>query len=274
MTLTDTVPDQVVKLYETDVAHHLFALKDHQTATMVLQAFLKKLPSHLPRLHIVLDGLDECHDGDQMRSSLSRLISTDTYGLIKWFFTSRPESEIQKMAYQVKAEEIVPSAAVLINDITRYLQDRTTRDDYPMCCVESWAAASEGNFLWMSLMLKILVGMDLTCDEEIDEELNKFPSGLAGCYLRSIQQLSLRSKPHQELARRIFAILVVAEQPLHLSELSNYLGIREGAEDFSAKRIPKLALIEDLCSHLVVFDRVSKGNDKDPLLKLAHKSVQ
>lgn len=274
MTLTDTVPDQVVKLYETDVAHHLFALKDPQTATMVLQAFLKKLPSHLPRLHIVLDGLDECHDGDQMRSSLSRLISTDTYGLIKWFFTSRPESEIQKMAYQVNAEEIVPSATVLINDITRYLQDRTTRDDYPMCCVESWAAASEGNFLWMSLMLKILVGMDLTCDEEIDEELNKFPSGLAGCYLRSIQQLSLRSKPHQELARRIFAILVVAEQPLHLSELSNYLGIREGAEDFSAKRIPKLALIEDLCSHLVVFDRVSKGNEKDPLLKLAHKSVQ
>lgn len=68
--------------------------------------------------------------------------------------------------------------------------------------------------------------------------------------------------------------MTVAEQPLHLSELSNALGIRKGAEDHSDKRVPKLPLIEDLCGQLVIFDRVSKGSQRDPLLKLAHKSIQ
>jgi hypothetical protein len=69
-------------------------------------------------------------------------------------------------------------------------------------------------------------------------------------------------------------MLTVAEQPLRLSELSNALGIRKDAEDHSSKRVPKLPLIEDLCSPLVIFDRVSKGSQRDPLLKLAHKSIQ
>jgi hypothetical protein len=270
MTQMNTIPDQVMKLYEADVANHVFALRDHQTAIMVLQAFLN-LPS---RIYIVLDGLDECYDGLLMRSSLSRLASTHTYGVVKWFFTSRNEKEIQIMAHQLGSAEIEPSEAVVITDIKRYLEDRTTRDDYPLCCLESWADASGGNFLWISLMLNILVGMDLTCDEEIEEELKRFPTGLTGCYLRSLEQLSLRSKQHQALARRIFTMLVVAEQPLHLSELSNALGIREGADYYSAGRVPKLPLIEELCSHLVIFDRASKGNQGDPLLKLAHKSVQ
>lgn len=68
--------------------------------------------------------------------------------------------------------------------------------------------------------------------------------------------------------------MVVAKQPLHLSELSNALGIRENSEDYSPKRIRKAALIESLCSHLVIFDRTVKGRENDPLLKFAHKSVK
>jgi hypothetical protein len=68
--------------------------------------------------------------------------------------------------------------------------------------------------------------------------------------------------------------LVVAEQPLHLSELSNALGIRENSEDYSPKRIPRRDLIESLCSHLVIFDRTIRGRENDPLLKFTHKSVK
>jgi hypothetical protein len=270
LTQTLEIPDQVVKLYEADVANHVFTLSNPRTAVLVLQAFLK-LPD---RIHIILDGLDECHDGPLMRSSLSHFMSTHTYGIVKWFFTSRNENEIRIMARQVRAAEIEPSPSLVIRDIKIYLEEKTTRDDLPECCVESWADASEANFLWISLMLNIMVGEDLTCEEEIAEELEKFPMGLTGCYLRSLEQLLLRSKQQQELARKIFALLVVAEQPLHLSELSNALGIREGAEDYSAQRVPKADLIEDLCAHLVTFDRTSSGSEKDPLLKLAHKSVQ
>jgi len=270
LTQTLEIPDQVMNLYEADAANHVFTLSNPRTAVLVLQAFLK-LPD---RIHIILDGLDECHDGPLMRSTLSHFMSTHTYGIVKWFFTSRNEHEIRIMARQLQVAEIEPSPPLVIRDIKRYLEEKTTRDELPECCVEGWADASEANFLWISLMLNIMVGKDLTCEEDIAEELEKFPAGLTGCYLRSLEQLLLRSKQQQELARKIFALLVVAEQPLHLSELSNALGIREGAEDYSAQRVPKDDLIEDLCAHLVIFDRISCGNEKDPLLKLAHKSVQ
>jgi hypothetical protein len=270
LTQTNEVPDQVMKLYEADVENHILALRDLQTAILVLQAFLK-LPS---RIHIIIDGLDECREGPIMQNSLFRLMSTTTYGIVKWFFTSRNEKDIRTMAHQLRAAEIEPSPAVVISDIKTYLESWKTKAGLRPCCIESWAVASDGNFLWMKLTLEILAGMDLTCEEEIEEELEKFPTGLAGCYLRSLERLSQRSKQQQELARRIFTTLVVAEQPLHLSELSNYLGIRVGAQDYSVKRVPRLSLIEDLCSHLVVFDRIAKGNEKDPLLRLAHKSVQ
>jgi hypothetical protein len=68
--------------------------------------------------------------------------------------------------------------------------------------------------------------------------------------------------------------LVFALQPLHLSELSNALGVRPGAQDFSSKALPKAGLIEEICGPMVVFDRVSKGSKDDPLIKLAHKTVQ
>jgi hypothetical protein len=35
-----------------------------------------------------------------------------------------------------------------------------------------------------------------------------------------------------------------------------------------------LQLIEELSSNLIVFDRTSKGSQNDPLLKIAHKSIQ
>ena len=74
--------------------------------------------------------------------------------------------------------------------------------------------------------------------------------------------------------RKIFAMLVVAEQPLHLSELLNALSTRDSATDYVEKRTPRPELVGNLCGALLTFDHVSKGSEDDPLLKLAHKSIQ
>ena len=68
--------------------------------------------------------------------------------------------------------------------------------------------------------------------------------------------------------------MVVSEQPLRLSELSNALSTRENTEDYSSKRVLYPSLVEELCGTLLTFDRDSKGTRDDPLLKLAHKSIQ
>ncbi|KAF7509053.1 hypothetical protein GJ744_008448 [Endocarpon pusillum] len=69
-------------------------------------------------------------------------------------------------------------------------------------------------------------------------------------------------------------MIVGAAQPLHLSELSHALATSEDLMDYTAQRIPRFHLIEELCSNLILFDRTSKGSESDPLLKVAHKSIQ
>ena len=76
------------------------------------------------------------------------------------------------------------------------------------------------------------------------------------------------------MSRRIIVFLIVAQQPLRLSELSNALAIRLDANDYSRDRVPRLSLIQDLCGHFVTFDYSKRGSSHDPLLKLAHKSIQ
>ena len=68
--------------------------------------------------------------------------------------------------------------------------------------------------------------------------------------------------------------MIVAKQPLKLSELSNALAIRIGAEDHSDRRVPRPALIQDLCGHFVTLDLENRGSSSDPILKLTHKSIQ
>jgi hypothetical protein len=193
LALSDTIPDAVLKLYEEDV----LTLQNEDTAVVVLQAFLKQAS----RVHIVLDGLDECNDRLLMKNVFSRLMTSDTYGLVKWFYSSRDELDLRSLTQQIGASRINASREHIMVDIEKYISEHTTTSEHQFGCIHYWTAASEGNFLWISLMLRTLTGTDLTCNEDIQQELEKFPKGLVGCYLRSLQQLLSRPEPHQELAR-------------------------------------------------------------------------
>lgn len=272
LTHSDTLPDKVQRLYEEDVMNHCFKLNDIKVAVEVVGALMKQVS----RVHIVVDGLDECQDRQQLFDSIGRLLETKTYGIVKWFFASRQEHDIGANMRNHGVTEIEAPRDSLMGDIRQYVADQFKHKLDHDCkgCIEHWTAESEGNFLWVTLMLRIMEGEDLTCEEEIEEQLNKFPEGLTGCYMRSLAQLSKRPERHQQLARRIFTMIVGAVQPLHLSELSHALATAAGLTDYSPKRVRRLQLIQELCSNLVVFDRTSKGSKNDPLLKIAHKSIQ
>jgi len=261
---SDPIPDKVKRLYEEDVTNHIFKLQHLHIAVEVVEELIKQIP----RVHIIVDGLDECESRPDL--IVSRLLSVKTYGIVKWFFASRPEPEIRTAMRKHDVTELEAPQDSLMSDIGKFVADRLNRD----CCIEHWTTKSEGNFLWVTHMLRILEGDDFTCEEEIEEELNKFPKGLTGCYIRSLARLSKRSESHQRLARRIFTMVVGAIQPLRLSELSHAVAASSGGPDYSTTRLPKLELIQELCSSLVVFDRTSKGGEDDPLIKVAHKSIQ
>ncbi|KAF2455724.1 hypothetical protein BDY21DRAFT_365446 [Lineolata rhizophorae] len=204
---TDSVPDKVQRLYEEGVMNHRSQLNNMDAAVEVVEALIKQLSC----IRIIVDSLDKCQDRPQLFDSWHRLSNVKTYGIY--------------IAQQFKGR--------LDHDCER--------------CILHWTAESEGNFLWATLMIRIMEGEDLTCEEEIEGKiegkLHKFPKGLTGCYLRSLAQLSKRPERHRQLARKIFTVLVGAAQPLHLSELLHVLAATPGSLDYSPKRVPKPQLV-------------------------------
>ena len=170
------------------------------TALKLVRALLFKCD----RVHIVVDGLDECHDRHRLLllATLFDLSKCKLYGVVKWFFTSRNEPDIVPLMREAEAIEIQPSEKSIEHDIKLYLQNEMRSIDKCTYQIDYWTAAAEGNFLWSRLMLQIMKGDESSCEEEIDEALRKFPKGLTGCYARSLEQLSeVLSPAHQELAR-------------------------------------------------------------------------
>ncbi len=97
-----------------------------------------------------------------------------------------------------------------MQDIMRFLNTRSDAneggrgdddDDRGHVCVQYWTAASEENFLYSRLMSDILCGAGVTCSDEIHDQLQRFPPGLTGCFLRCVDRISRLTRPERGLAR-------------------------------------------------------------------------
>ncbi len=196
----DDTPDQVQELYREEVNRHSERLSDPETAIKVITAFL----DYIPRVHIVVDGLDECQGkDDEYLGPFSELLCYSATGITKWFITSRREPPIRIFMQNAKVIEICPSKKQIEQDITTYLEARRNEMKIQKCeeCVARITAKSDGNFLYSALMFRILCDDSGMCDEEIHEELSSFPDGLGDLYKRCIAKINERQAPHRDFAR-------------------------------------------------------------------------
>ena len=113
MALHDSVPESVQQLYQADAMSHCSKLNDTRTAVKVIKGLVKQIP----RVHIVIDGLDECRNPVEMLPILRLLAEAKTYGIVKWLFTSRPERQIRTELLRSDAVEISAPMQSLTNDI-------------------------------------------------------------------------------------------------------------------------------------------------------------
>ncbi|KAH7125546.1 hypothetical protein B0J11DRAFT_308728 [Dendryphion nanum] len=263
----DPIPDDVMCRFKEDISRHVSQLSDLAIAAEVLSSLL----SEEERVHIVIDGLDEFDDREQLLRYIAQLLQQKKhkiYGIVKWVFTSREDvSTIRDCMKKHGAQEITAAKACLAVDIKSWLRYHLECDH----CVDIWADRADGNFLWISHIVPVLKGETATCDEEIEAELARFPKGLTGCYARALSQLTKRLANYdlqRQLARLIFTMVVGARQPLRLSELAQALAASKG----TSKPI-KRELIQDLGSNLITFDSSLDDNDDDPFVKVSHKSV-
>jgi hypothetical protein len=203
LTILETIPNSVKDLYAQEVDNWNFTLQSQNFSTTI--KLVLELLKQCKRVHIVIDGLDECKDEEIMLSLLEKIMAAETYGITKWFLTSRKEGDIAGVMSKLKATVIEPPQDKLNGDIRVFMRDKL--QDLEKCsnCVQKWSAKSAGSFLYAKLMFGILSGQGLTCDEDIEEELNKFPTGLRGAYTRSLERLSRHSDKEQELVRYVGA---------------------------------------------------------------------
>lgn len=199
--LQPQTPSALEELYESEMHHGQTKLRNEEVILQVLRALLRRID----RVHIVLDGLDECDDRPQALRLLTEVFKFQTLGIVKWFWASRLEAEFEELASSVNSRVIHATKTQVENDMKNllgsFLEERQGVAENSDKSVEDWITAADGNFLWLCIMLRTLTGCDLTCPAEIKEELTKFPTGLTGCYLRVLQQILKKPTPHQRLAR-------------------------------------------------------------------------
>jgi hypothetical protein len=195
--LHEHIPSEVERIYEYEILHGQAKLQNPTVIVVVLQALLKSLD----RVHIILDGLDECENRELIFNLLFECLRTPSLGIIKWLWASRIEPDFQRLSAATKARFIHMQKAQVEDDIKIFIEDCPDMAGSSHNSVEEWIAASDGNFLWLTLMLRTLTGCDLTCPAEVEEELGRFPKGLKQCYQRVLEHLMKKPKSQQQLAR-------------------------------------------------------------------------
>ncbi|KAH6682237.1 hypothetical protein F5X68DRAFT_155694 [Plectosphaerella plurivora] len=237
----------------------------HDAVRRVLHIFLDQCP----HVYVVLDGLDECLDEDGVFfGTLETLLGARTNGTAKWFFSSCDVGPMRRSMRRVGAVEVRADFDAIAGDVRAYLQ----AEDICMVHADNWIDPGEQNFLYARLRCEIVKGLGYTSKEEISAALRAFPRGLDSCYVKILERIAGRSVSEQNLAIRVFRILIASEKPVTVDELIDALAIRPDASDYSPDRAPLggLAMVEDICGPLIAREVTKTGE----VVKLYHKSVR
>lgn len=191
--LAQFVPQTLQDRFDTELGLNIGGLHDQSTAVATVHDLLKH---GCADVCIVVDGLDECSDEAQTLLSFRNLLGLETYGVLKWFFTSRDHPQIRATMEKCKAREMKAEPDHISQDIRAYLSEYITCKK----CITRWSEG-EDNFLYARLICETLRGEGLTSDEEIDQALMSYPKDLNGYYMRVLDKLGEKSELEQERAR-------------------------------------------------------------------------
>ncbi|KAI1123930.1 hypothetical protein F5Y10DRAFT_269613 [Nemania abortiva] len=259
-----TPSDKLVDLYEKEAQ-----FSPHLNNIRVMESVVHELITRNDDLYIVIDGIDECEDEKEMVNVMQQLIDQPTLGTARWLFTSRV-SEIERTMRSLQAVEIQPSQDDIREDIQSYLSTKIRCGHEH--CLQAWTDECDNNFLIARFVSETLG--KLTSEADIRAELMIFPKKLNGYYTRTLAKINTRGQMEQLVARRIFLILSSAQQAMSIDELVDALAIRRGSQDYSASRLPKEELIQDLCGSLIIVEQHTSEPSRGSLVKFCHKSVK
>lgn len=193
MKLSETLPQELVETYKEEMYNQLGGIYDAHTAVQVVH----QLMSRCGEVYMVVDGLDECLDEEDILKHFDRLLQMPTYGRVKWLFTSRDHPTIRSTLQERRAVEVQAKPSLVAEDIRAYLRERVPDQGN---FIDKFFE-DEDNFLYARLMCDVMQGEGSTSVAEIEDALNSYPKNLNGCFMRALGKLSRTCKEEQEIAR-------------------------------------------------------------------------
>ncbi|KAL2820837.1 hypothetical protein BDW59DRAFT_150618 [Aspergillus cavernicola] len=241
-------------------------LTDLSTANTLIETFCERIP----RLYMIIDGLDECEEGrKELLETFKNLINKSgvhSTGKVRILVLSQPVAEFKNA---------VPEASILAlgpehnkTDIESYCQHRsrefrkfnlpngTIPDALERICIRA-----DGMFLFAKLVITNLARQ--TTDGGFKEEIStaRLPNELNQAYDRIMDRLKRELTTEQlEYTRLLLGWLVCSKRPLKWTEIQFALSIDMKTMDHSNRINKDLILrdeVEELCGSLV---QVLKGN--------------
>ena len=175
----------------------------------------------LPSVMLIIDALDECRDPDVLITSLQSLKVSQNVNVI---VTSRKEAHLHKALGSSESfeitEEDVNADIVAFVEAKVAASPRLSHPSVRDVTIRRLCTDHGGMFLWVYLMLKELKSCFSV--SQVQEELNRLPSGLNGIYNSILQRLQKTLDKHSlDLCSKVLTWVVTALVNLPRLHLEN-----------------------------------------------------
>ncbi|RPA77318.1 hypothetical protein BJ508DRAFT_417148 [Ascobolus immersus RN42] len=266
-------------------------LEDHDLAIDTIQRLLNVVP----RVHIIVDGLDECSDRWEKTTSKEKAIKTARHlpeaieqlvgirynSIVKWLFTSCVEFDFKCVFQGLATPTIHVDRGRIEKDVRVYLAQNLENtfhgSDCPLVEYASRRVEEDGlNFLYIKVTFQTLNGAAVVDRASMLKEILSYSGTQAEqfnhCYLRGLLSVCERSNREKDLARRILSFAAISERPLTRDEILQALSVQpeaKGPDDLQYAIFPEK--FEQLCLPLIELDR--SADTENPTIRLTHRTA-
>ncbi|KAL8400658.1 hypothetical protein RB594_000889 [Gaeumannomyces avenae] len=238
----------------------------------VTSLLLKVLP---PRAYIVVDGLDECNDGQaqSLLCTLRQLQDTSSL-LVCVSFRVEPDtaSRLRTITFAGPSFWQIPDnnpdiGQFISAELERCRASGKLKMGDPPLIVEiedALVQGAHGMFLWVALQLESLC--TAKTDQAIRQALADLPKDLPSTFSRILQKSETLGKDYQQ---KTLELVTAARRPLTTDELREALSVTPGNTDWSPAQ-----LLNDIHSTLACCGGLVIVDEEDFAVRLVHHSVK
>lgn len=224
-----------------------------------------EIADSLPRLYVILDGLDECEEAATIVRSVTDIARK--LPSLRLFCSSRPLQSSSHIFENVM--KISLDCEVLRPDVDLFLSHELgglfIRDSLRQEAFTKLSRASSGMFLYASL--SVLAMKSAIDPHGMSEALDKLPEGINGLYAGLLKRLLQQTTDRRRLAKNVFTWVCCSERLLSWPELEYALSWDTDTEAFAVDRRPFRAVVMELCSPMIEYHE-----DRD-VFAVSHHSV-